>query len=167
MIFGIFFNKDKEIKEGVATLWERRQKPKRKRKRRGIKALLIQLLKMSGGCWLILSPQAGLDGEMLAYWRAHMSRQLAEGYAWEPLCCSNSCECGPTWEGCVKSCSVWVIKARRWQPQNVKTSQLLNQDTAEASLTHLFQSRDICRPQIQHEYYWHLRFHITPALLLK
>lgn len=64
-----------------------------------------------------------------------------------PLCCSNSCECGPTWEGCARSRSVWVTKARLWQrPSNVKTSQLLNPATAQASLTHLFQGTkaDIC-----------------------
>lgn len=39
----------------------------------------IDLAFKDGDCWLILSPQAGLNGEMLSRWRAERPRQSAEG----------------------------------------------------------------------------------------
>lgn len=61
----------------VGTSRKRRQK--RKWERKAIKALLIWLLEMAGDCWLILSPRAGLNGEMLSRSRGGRSRQPAEG----------------------------------------------------------------------------------------
>lgn len=87
---------------------------------------------MSGGCWLILSPRAELNGGNVGMLDSTYVSSVSRRLCRRPHCCSNSCECGPTWGGCVKSCSVWVIKARRWRrPQNVKTGQRLSQCAAK------------------------------------